>query len=107
MFALILMIIFGMLLVFFALENTNNVTMTVANYSIPNIPLYMVVIGSILLGLFVGWFMSIFEWISSSFTMRGKDNAIKSAKTTVTKLEERIHELEVENARLKGEKHES
>lgn len=106
MLALIVMIIFGMLLTFFALENTNGVSMTVLNYTIQNVPLYMVVVGSVLFGLFVGWIMSLMDWISTSLTLKGKESTIKNAQSTINRLENRVHDLEVENARLKGENNE-
>jgi uncharacterized integral membrane protein len=106
MLALIVMIIFGMLLTFFALENTNGVTMTVMNYTLQNVPLYAVVVGSVLFGLFVGWIMSLMDWVSTSLTLKGKESSIKSAQTAIDRLENKIHDLEIENARLKGEHNE-
>lgn len=100
MLALIVMIVFGLLLTFFALENTNLVSMTVLNYTVQNIPLYMIVIGSVLFGLFVGWVMSLMDWVSTSLALRGKESTIKKANTTIGQLEDKVRQLEVENARL-------
>ena len=46
-------------------------------------------------------------WFFNSFALHGKDNALQATKKKVSKLTERIHELEVENARLQGEQKET
>ncbi len=73
-----------------------------ATYSIPGTPLYVVVIGSLLGGLVIGWIMYILHAFSTSLSRRGKEKEIKEAKKTIADLTKRIHELELENAKLSG-----
>lgn len=102
MFALIIMVLFGLGVAVFATQNTNNVTMHVANYQMGGIPLYAVVVGSILLGIFISWLISIVNAIGTTIEMHGKNSALRASQGTIDHLEKRVHELEIENARLKG-----
>lgn len=101
MFALILMTLFGLGVAYFATQNTNTITLHMAHYY-SSIPLYAVVVGSILLGIFISWLISLVNAISTSLELRGKNSALKNSARAIDRLEERVHELEVENASLKG-----
>jgi uncharacterized integral membrane protein len=102
MFAIILTFIFGLGIAYFTAQNTHGVDLTLANYPLTDVPLYMIVIASLLIGLFVGWIINLMQSISSGFTIRGKETAIKRAHTDIASLQSRIHALETENARLRG-----
>ncbi len=69
-----------------------------------NIPLYMVVVGSLLLGIFISWLISFVNTFSTFFTLHGKDAELKKSYETITKLQERNRELEMDIAHLEGEK---
>lgn len=101
MFALILMTLFGLGVAYFATQNTNTITLQMAHYH-SSIPLYAVVVGSILLGIFISWLISLVNAIGTSLELRGKNSALKNSARAIDRLEERVHELEVENASLKG-----
>ena len=64
MFALIILVIFGIGVAFFATQNTQAISITVANYPLTGIPLYLIVLGSLLLGFLVSWILSFFDVIS-------------------------------------------
>ena len=106
MFALLLTFIFGLGIAYFTAQNTHGVTVTLANYPLTDVPLYIVVIASLLIGLFVGWIMSVMQSISSGFAIRGKESAIRKAHNDIHALQARVHELETENAELRGENEE-
>ncbi|GEM_PF-359122 len=106
MLALILTVIFGLGIAYFATQNTNGVTITLANIPLRGVPLYMIVVGSLLIGLFTSWIISLADGISSMLTIHGKDTAIKKAESAITDLKTELHMLELENARLKGEHNE-
>lgn len=101
---LIIAVIFGLGMALFATQNTNGVTITLANSPLTGVPLYLIVIISILLGLLISFLISLVQSISSSLTIRGKDNALKSRDEKINGLEQQLHNLELENAQLKGEK---
>lgn len=102
MFALIVLIAFGIGVAYFATQNTQNVAVTIANYPISNIPLYLIVLGSLLLGFVVSWVISFVDVISSALKIHRKESTIKDANKEISSLNKRIHELELENERLKG-----
>lgn len=103
MTALILLFVFGLGVAYFAMQNTYPVTVTLFGIPFPGVQLYLVVIGAILFGLVIAWLVSMINSIPSFFTLRNKDAAISQSQKTINDLKEEIHELEVKNARLKGE----
>ena len=102
MLALILLIVFGLGTAYFSTQNTGAVHIVLGNYIFYDIPLYVIVIASILLGVFISWLISIVDSISSKVTIYGKDSAIKEAYKTIDVLKEENHNLELKNAQLKG-----
>lgn len=91
MLGLIVLVIFGLGMAYFATQNTLPISFTIGNYRFTNIPLYFLVIGSLLLGIFISWIVSIMDGLSST----------KGVDKTIEELKEEKHELEVDNARLK------
>ena len=103
MFALIILVIFGIGVAFFATQNTQAISITVANYPLTGIPLYLIVLGSLLLGFLVSWILSFFDVISSALKIHRKESTIKDANKQISELTKRVHQLELENERLKAE----
>ena len=101
MLTLITLVLFGILAAFFATQNTALVTITLASYIFRDIPLYLIVLASLLLGLVLSSLLGLVNSIASSFTIHGKDVKIKESKQTVATLTKRVHQLELENERLK------
>ncbi|CAN5122113.1 hypothetical protein BH11PAT1_BH11PAT1_2240 [soil metagenome] len=100
---LILAVIFALGIAYFATQNTAGVSIYIAQYFIPGVPLYMVMVVSLLVGMFMAWVAGLLDNIGSMFAIRGKDSRIRQTQLSVNRLEEKVHELEVENARLRGE----
>ena len=103
MFALIVLFIFGIGVAFFATQNTQAISITLANYPLTGIPLYLIVLVSLLLGFVVSWIISFVDVIASALKMHGKENMIKNANKQISELTKRVHQLELENERLKAE----
>lgn len=103
---LILTVILGLGFAFFATQNIAPVVVNFANYSF-NLPLYLVVIFSILVGLFLSLVISLFENISASLTIWGKEAKINQAKEKIAKLNKQIDQLERENIELKSKKNQA
>jgi uncharacterized integral membrane protein len=101
MLALLIAVVFGAAVGYFATQNTIPVTLRIAEYAIEEVPLYLVVIGSLLIGLFVAWILYVARSVSSSLAIRGKNTEVRRARETIAELENRVHDLEVENARLR------
>lgn len=102
MFALILLVIFGLGMAYFATQNTGVVHILLGSFLFSGIPLYVIVIGALLLGIFISWLISMTDSISTSLTIHGKEHDLKKAQEKIEKLEGENHTLSVEIARLKG-----
>lgn len=100
MFFLLLIGIFGLGFAYLATQNTAGVVLYVGNYMWGGVPLYVIALGSLLFGIFISWVFSLFDWAASSLTLHGKESTIKKAAQEVDALQQKIHELELENARL-------
>lgn len=103
MLAVIVTIIFAIAVAFFATLNTSSVVINIPSYSM-SVPLYFVVLSSILLGFIFAWILHLMDAFNSFFTMRGKNRAIKKEKKTNTELTNKIRDLEIEKNRLETEK---
>lgn len=71
-------------------------------YTYTDIPLFYIIIGSLLTGLVLAFLIYLFNSIFTAFTMHGKDNTIKRGKSDIVDLTKRIHQLELENEKLKN-----
>ncbi len=98
---IILAVIVGLGIAYFAAQNTVLITLHFASYTISNLPLYLIVAGSLLLGLLLAWIFSLVSSFSSKITLHGKENKIKEEERTIAELTKEIHHLELENTRLK------
>jgi uncharacterized integral membrane protein len=94
-------VLFGILSAFFATQNASYVTIALASYTFKNVPLYLVVLISLLLGLLLSSLISVVNALSSSLTIHGKNVKIKETKQTLADVTKHIHQLELENERLK------
>ena len=103
MFSLIILFIFGFIAAIFAVQNTQSTSVQFGQYGLADIPLFAVVLAAALFGIFVSWLISLTGNITASMAMRGKDGLIKDSRSKIHSLENRVHDLEVENARLRGE----
>src|SRR5260370_933540 len=97
MFALVVLIAFGIGIAFFATQNTQATSITLLSYPLKSVPLYLIVLGSLLLGFVVSWIVSLVDVISSALKIHGKESAIKNANKEISELTKRVHQLELEN----------
>lgn len=100
MLALIILIIFGLGTAYFATQNTGLVHIMFGNYLVQGIPLYIIVVGSILLGVFISWLVNIVDSFSSTRIIYGKDSALKKANKEIESLLVENQLLEKEITRL-------
>ena len=99
MFLLIATIIFASAIAFIATQNAGPVDLHLSTYHLINIPLYWIVLGSVLVTLIFSWIISIINSISSSFVLHGRDNTVKQLKKENGELTKKVHQLELEIAR--------
>lgn len=103
MFAFIILILFGIGVAYFVIQNTQSISITFLSYPIRSVPLYLIVLGSLLLGFVVSWLLSLVGVISSALKIHGRDSTIKDSNKQIAELTKKVHQLELENERLKGE----
>src|SRR4030042_2222021 len=100
MLVLILLLVVGSVLVYISKFNFMPVSVNLGMYVISDIPLFYVIIASLVFGLVLSYLVYLVHAISTSFAIRGKDNEIKKNKAEVLELTKRIHQLELENEKL-------
>jgi len=101
MLVLLVGVIFGLAIGYFATQNTSPVTIQVAEYAFKEVPLYLVIVGSLFVGLFIAWILYFARSVSSTLAIHGRDHALKRVRQTAADLELRVQELQAENAQLK------
>lgn len=89
---------------FFATQNLGTTAIMIVGYSYTDIPIYVVVLGSMLIGIVVSWILYLTNAVSSLVTLRGKNTEIKGALQTVDELKRENDNLRTENAKLQSKK---
>ena len=102
MLTFILFLIMGSSMVYLAQNNFMLVTLHLGKYAFSDIPLFYIIIGSLLVGLGSSQLVFLVNSIFTAFTMYRKDNKIKQTKGEVVDLTKQVHHLEIENERLKN-----
>ena len=102
MLILILFLIIGSILVYISKFNFMPVTVNLGIYTISDVPLFYVIIGSLIFGLVLSYLVYLINSISTSLKLRGKDNEIKQNKDEVLELTKRVHQLELEKEKIKN-----
>ena len=64
------------------------------------IPLFYVIIVSLVIGLILSYLASLIQSISTSFILHGKNVEIKKNKDEVLEFTKRVHQLEIKNEKL-------
>jgi uncharacterized integral membrane protein len=74
------LVLFGIVVSYLAIQNTALVTLQFVGYSFTNIPQYLVILGSLLLGFLVAGLVSSVDSMFAAFRIMGKNNVINSSK---------------------------
>lgn len=98
---LILLLIVSGVMVYLSQNNLMLVSLYLGPYVFSNIPLFYVIIGSLLVGLGLAYLLYLVNSIFTAFSLRRKDKKIKQAKNEIADLTKQIHKLELENEKLK------
>ena len=102
MLVLLVAVISGIAIAYFGMQNISPVTIRLNEYVWNDVPLYLVIVGSVLVGLFMAGILYFARSVSSTLTIYGKDRAMKKTKHRVADLEQRVYELEAEKAQLES-----
>lgn len=101
MLTIILFLITGSLIAYLSHDNLMLVSLNLGSYQFLDIPLFYVIIGSLITGLLLSYVINLVPAISHIFLIRGKESEIKKNKDEVLELTKRVHQLELENEKLK------
>ncbi len=101
MLVLILLLVVGSLLVYISKFNFMLVTVNLGWWVFREIPLFYVIVVSMVLGLVLSYLFNLIQEIVNTLKLRGKDKEIKKNMDEVLELAKRVHQLELENERLK------
>jgi len=100
MLIIILSLIVGTMLVYISKFNFQPVSVNLGFYVLSGIPLFYVIVGSVLIGLVLSYLAYLINAISNSFVLWGKDSEIKKNKGEVLELTKQVHQLEIKNEKL-------
>lgn len=94
---------FGFIFALFATQNTSPASIAAGPWKLNNVPVYWIVLGSLLGGLFISWVINFFESVAAGLALSRKEKELKRSTQSVNELNQKIQFLEVENAQLKKE----
>lgn len=101
MLNIIFLLIAGSALTYISKYNLDLVTVNLGIYTFVNIPLFYVIVGSILVGLLFSYILQLLGNILTYFEIRSKTREIKTGKDEILNLTKTVHQLEIENEKLK------
>ena len=88
-------------MVYLAQNNFVPVSLHLGSTVFSDIPLFYVIIGSVLVGFCLAYLIYLINSIFVLFSIHGKDSKIKKSTNEIADLTKRIHQLELENEKLK------
>lgn len=100
MLSLIVAILFGLGITFFAFQNSILVPVNLTGTILFTVPLYLVMVISVLAGIIMAWIISLADSLSHFIQIQGKESVINNDKKIIQQLKEENQNLEKENVRL-------
>lgn len=101
MLILILLLVLSAGMAYLSKFNAMIVSVNFGPYIINDIPLFYVIIGSLVTGLVLSYLVYLVDTIFTSWTIRDKNKEIKKNKQEILELTKRIHQLELKNEKQK------
>lgn len=100
MFNFIFLVVVGLASAYISKSNSTPVFVKLGPYTVSNIPLFYVIIGSLLLGIALSFVINFIRSIFTTIALKGKDHQIKKHKEEILELTKQVHQLEIENNKL-------
>lgn len=101
MFNIIVLLIAGSALTYISKFNMQVVDVNLGIYLFRSIPLFYVIVGSLLVGLILSYVMQLLTNVLTYLEIRGKSQQIKSSQIKIMDLTKTVHKLELANEKLK------
>jgi uncharacterized integral membrane protein len=99
MLSIFLSVCLGLAIGYFATQNTAPVSLQFGEFVLDNVPLYVVAVGSLLVGLLIAWIFS----FGRTLTTFGSERQVSKVDQNMLGIERRVRDLEADNAQLKLE----
>lgn len=103
MIALLLFIAFGLFFSYFATLNTLLVSVSFGSLSYEKIPLYVLIISSFAIGVVFASIFCFIKFIGVRLSVRKSEKELADSKQSSAEYLKKIHQLELENVKLKAE----
>lgn len=103
MLILFLAIVLSVVFSIFATQNTSLITLYFYNFSLPNVPVYIVILVSVIISFAASIIIQALKNISSGITISNQEKRIKTLKKELAEITKEHHKLELENAKFKSE----
>jgi uncharacterized integral membrane protein len=97
--ATVLSIIFSI----FATQNTGQITLYFYNYSLPNIPIYLVILAAALVAFVLSLIFQLIKNLSTGLTISSQKSKVNELKKELAEVTREHHKLELENTKFKTE----
>jgi hypothetical protein len=107
MIGLILTLLIGLGIIFVSRNINSGINLSIGVYKFSNIPLFIITVGTYLLGILLAWIIEVPQSIATAFQIMGLGRTIKSGNNTISQLQNKIKSLEMENTRLQQRNNQS
>ena len=101
MLIVVIFLIIGSILAYLSHDNLMPVSVMFGPYVFYDIPLFYVIVGSVVTGLLVSYLLHVLYVISTSLRLRSKEKELKKSQEEVLELTKRVHQLELEKEKHK------
>ena len=102
MLTLVVTVVLGIGFALFATQNTGSIDLNFGSYKINDVPIYIVVLVTLLIALVISFFTYIGRHLSDSLTLSEQRDDLKELKKENIELTKKAHKLELENTKLKA-----
>lgn len=99
---LIIAVLFGLGLAYFAIQNTMTVPISFGLYQFFNVPIYLIAFGSLLAGLLIAWVIHLVGALGFFISLQSKESKLREKDLQMADLKKRLQAIEEENSQLKG-----
>jgi uncharacterized integral membrane protein len=103
MLILFLAIVLSIIFSIFATQNTGQITLFFYNFSLPNIPIYLVVLTSALVAFILSLIFQLVKNLSTGLTISSQKTKVNELKKELAEVTREFHKIELENAKYKAE----
>lgn len=103
MLTIILTLVVSLIVAYLATQNATLVTLYFGQTVLADIPLFFVVLFSIIFGTLIASVVTIINLVKSKWTIFGQKGQLKKSYKTVGELQQRVNQLEGENSTLRDQ----